>query len=162
MAKKNLLESELRKFMRLAFPTQLEWTEAARGGTVGLPDVRLNLSDNDSIPIELKAWELTAKGVRAEMRPAQRRYMLRGSAGTHRRAAILAVAVYPTHPQPEMRLHLIPAHLCPIEPYGWQSLRLFDTFTFDTYAARNFSFKLMDALQSDDFWNMERKLSNIA
>ena len=122
-----MVEGDLRDWVRRAWPgdSDLVWVEAGRGGTVGLPDVNLPIAmrrgsvhNPARLPVELKHWEQTRYGVRAEMRPAQRRYhIMEARAG--RRSAILASV---TRSDGDFDTVLIPNHLCPLEPYGFKGV----------------------------------------
>jgi hypothetical protein len=76
---------------------ELIWVEAARGGTVGAPDVNLPLGvGHGYLPVELKAWETNAgdmlrRGyVQFVARPSQRHFH-RLAALSGNRTAFLAV-----------------------------------------------------------------------
>jgi hypothetical protein len=82
------IETRLRDWIRsLGLP--VEWTEAARGGTAGIADCRLILSEASVVsgrwlrrdivvPIELKSWSLLQNGFwAARLRREQVRYHFR-------------------------------------------------------------------------------------
>ncbi len=65
----------------------IKWIEPARGSSVGLPDCELSFG-NVTIPVELKAWELSKGVIQGKMRPAQIRYHFM-AAREKKRTAIL-------------------------------------------------------------------------
>lgn len=97
-------EADFRGWLRRAWLDDLWgpliWVEAARGGTVGAPDVFVPVPGSGYVAVELKFWPRKAKRgarsvlerwepIRIEMRPAQRRlHSLIGVAGY--RSAVLA------------------------------------------------------------------------
>lgn len=87
-------ESDLRAWLRSQWRSDLWgpliWVEAARGGTVGAPDVLMPIYGVGWVPVELKYWrsKLITDGfvnriiVDVKMRPAQRRlHLLAGLSG---------------------------------------------------------------------------------
>lgn len=90
----DLVESDLRQWLRAGWKTKPEpvWIEAARGGSVGAPDVFLPLDGKDCwLPVELKCWDGDG-GNRIEFsaRPSQRRFHLL-AAQARKRTAFLAL-----------------------------------------------------------------------
>lgn len=83
---------EVRKILREGWrgPGELCWVEAARGGTVGAPDVFVPLGlRRGYLPLELKWWEMLNGNVEYRVRPAQRRFH-RLAAEARQRTAFLA------------------------------------------------------------------------
>lgn len=68
-------EFELRKWIKELLGDNLSWIEPTRGSSVGMGDALVNLPDGNKLPVELKHWEMNAKGLWVcPMRPAQIRY----------------------------------------------------------------------------------------
>lgn len=68
-------EKRIRRWLRKSWNDRLDWIEAARGGTPGLPDV--NIWDGEvCYPTELKWGKLLRRDLkfRVKLRPAQIRY----------------------------------------------------------------------------------------
>ena len=69
-------ERALREWVRRV--PGVAWTEQARGGTVGKPDCEVPLPDGRRVPVELKSWVWSNKGLwRTRLRPAQVRWACR-------------------------------------------------------------------------------------
>jgi hypothetical protein len=140
---KKMRESDLRSWLREVWGEGLQWVEAARGGTTGQPDVLLPLKFG-RLPVELKVWGVTRKGIRAEIRPAQRRYhILEARAG--RRTAFLVAVDYPDDETAE--LFVFPGSLMPVEPYG--RLRM-DGLPWDITKG-----ELIRELERESFWRIK-------
>jgi hypothetical protein len=81
-------EAGLRKWLRREWRPEwgpLIWVEAARGGTVGAPDVFVPIPGYGYVPVELKYWP----DWKPKMRPAQRRlHTMIGATGF--RSAVLS------------------------------------------------------------------------
>ncbi len=71
-----MVESEIRSWLKKVWGKGLSWTEPARGGSVGLPDVTIPLLkfEGGDIPLELKRGIWKRKGLFVEVRPSQIRY----------------------------------------------------------------------------------------
>lgn len=73
MAEESALRTELRDNWR--GPGELIWVEAARGGSVGAPDVFVPLGTKRGyLPLELKWWNVVGGMVDFAARPSQRRF----------------------------------------------------------------------------------------
>lgn len=82
-------EADLRKQLKNWWGKQrpaLVWHEAARGGSVGVPDV-----DILGVPTELKVWVWDTKGLKADMRPTQIRHHILAAEAGQRTALLIAV-----------------------------------------------------------------------
>lgn len=106
-------ENDLRSWLKKVWGSGLIWHEPARGGSVGVPDVELPMSFG-LLPIELKFWERTVKGLRCEVRPSQRRYH-RLAALAGRRTAFLVLSSHPKNNQFEVSA--FPGFAVPMIPY---------------------------------------------
>lgn len=67
-------ERDVRMKIKRLWGDGLAWVEQSTGGTVGVPDVFIPMPDGYRLPVELKFWEMTVKGLRCEVRPSQIRY----------------------------------------------------------------------------------------
>lgn len=73
MAEESALRTELRNNWR--GPGELIWVEAARGGSVGAPDVFIPLGTKRGyLPLELKWWNIHGGLIEFSARPSQRRF----------------------------------------------------------------------------------------
>jgi len=77
-------ENDLRQFIRECVDgDRLEWSEPARGSSVGHPDVNIRFDwfngRRYEIPFELKCWNMSNEETRCEMRPSQRRYHIKAA-----------------------------------------------------------------------------------
>lgn len=71
-------ESNVRAWLKKQFGSDIKWTEAANGGTTGIPDASLTLF-GETVEVELKFWKWNVYKtkhplLRMSVRPAQRRY----------------------------------------------------------------------------------------
>ena len=71
----------LRTWVRGTWGDSAAWSEAARGGTVGIPDCSIAIFGLGWLPVELKDWQTSSGKPIATARPAQ--------IGWHRRIALL-------------------------------------------------------------------------
>lgn len=67
-------EVKLRYWMKELLGDDLSWVEPTRGSIIGRPDALVTMPDKTKLPIELKIWKITKKGLECKMRPAQIRY----------------------------------------------------------------------------------------
>lgn len=104
-------EKNLRRLVKKVFKDNVEWVEQARGSTVGMPDCILNF-DGHTIPVELKYWKRTRKGLKTVMRPAQIRYHKMAVKKNVRTAILFAEDIYGS--VNEFWLYLIPGCLTSI------------------------------------------------
>ena len=114
-------EATVRKWLKKVWAPggDVLWTEAARGGTVGLPDATIRVPSNDEdwdLPIELKFWERTRKGVNCKLRPAQIRYH-RKSAVAGRKTALLIGTPVQSSNGGDVAYFLLPGKYAPVVNY---------------------------------------------
>jgi hypothetical protein len=138
-----MIERDLRRWLKKVWGGGLLWTEAARGGTVGLPDVTIPLRFD--LPVELKVWSRTSKGIRCEVRPAQIRYHRKSAAQKRRTAFLIAVDEGDDGP-----VFAFPGYQVPIEPYPTR-LSLFWVGTLKTPPAEARE-RLVAILEDENFW----------
>jgi hypothetical protein len=132
-------ESDIRHWLREAFGEGLQWVEAARGGTVGQPDV-LMPTKFGKLPVELKFWSRTRKGIRAEIRPTQRRFHILEARAGRRTAFIVGLQAN----EKDLSLFAFPGHRAPLEPYGklWLS-------ALPWWATR---MEILEVIEEPKFW----------
>lgn len=110
-------------WLRKRWPGKVEWVEAGFGGSVGLSDALVTVR-GERIELELKWGVVNTKGLRIEMRPAQRRhhFMLARSGG---KSAILVGF----RKEGELLFGVIPGRLVPMDLYdvGVKDLLLVET-----------------------------------
>lgn len=70
-----MLELRLRHWLKdTVGEDHMQWVEPARGSSVGVGDAIIKTPRGGDIPVELKIWKYTTKGLCCEMRPSQIRY----------------------------------------------------------------------------------------
>lgn len=152
-----MTEGDLRTWLKAVWPAaELHWTEAGRGGTVGLPDVSIPVyvrkkglpADAWRLPCELKLWKRTRKGVNNHLRPAQIRFHVLEARAGRRTAIMAAVQDYEDEP---FSLVVIPGHACPVEPYEQLRGRWFKGAGAECRS--EMKTKLCDLFNSETFWS---------
>lgn len=147
----NLNEKSVRNWLRFRFAArELEWVEPTWGSRTGLPDVNLNLID-EKLPLELKCWDETRRGVRHEVRPSQIRYhWLEHRAGRRSAFLVLVRGKYPR------LLAFAGQHASP-DPYpsdvSWMHLVCPFQIEADQKQRHRERMLLLWLLKSNDFWS---------
>lgn len=142
----SLNESNVRTWLKKAWVTNLQWIEPGHGASVGLPDVLLPLPDYQ-LPLELKFWQRTRKGIRCDIRPSQRRYHIMAHRNGYRTAFLVGMVL-----DAQLTLHAFPGLACPLEAYP-QKLKLWRVASSaDPLEASKQ--KLIALLENDRFWEI--------
>ena len=108
-------EADVRDCVRSMFPRNVEWNEPSFGSSVGKPDCEIS-----GIPIELKMWEETRKGVKAVMRPAQIRWHTMHARNGGKSAILYGVAAS-DHKAGLIGLYILPGKFVPKTNYDWDN-----------------------------------------
>ena len=157
-----MLERELRWLVKAVFSgVELVWTEAAHGATYGQPDVSVPVpakNVNSSIyktrrethwrlPIELKVWKQTRKGIECKLRPAQIRYHTI-EAMSKRKSAIIAAV----DGSEQIDLLVIPGHACPRTKYPEGGIRGKRIANVKAMSPDELRCKLENLFNAESFW----------
>jgi hypothetical protein len=108
-----VIESNLRNWLREVLGDRVAWIEAARGGTVGLPDCLIKTKTMANLPVELKVIHEQKSGLKFTIRPAQVRYHAL-SARDGRRTAFLGIV----GERDRFVVSAVPGHRMPLQYPG--------------------------------------------
>lgn len=110
-------EDGLRWAFRKIFPAErgflIRWIEPAWGSTTGIPDAELSNGD-DRLPVELKYWFMTEKGVEAKMRPMQRQYHKLEAMNNRKSLIMFALC---RQKFAEVDIYILPGRYAPMEKH---------------------------------------------
>jgi len=143
-------ESDLRRKIKKVFGVDLKWVEPNVRNTVGagIPDCEIKIGKTN-IPIELKYWKMTKKGLDCKMRPAQIRYHVMGSRDGKKSAILFASDVIGS--AGEFYMCLVPNSKCPKYPYKLHAkdFRLVGFLCDDNKAVKQ---NIISTLLDREFW----------
>lgn len=148
------IEADLRRWLKAVWGPGLNWVEQASGGTVGFPDVVLNLPSGQ-LPVELKMWRETKRGIACKVRPAQIRYH-RLTAQDGGKSALL-VGVDGIDKQ-QYEIFVLPGWAVPHSTYPGVKFELMASKHLIAWSRdKNPGAKarLIKKLESEDFWSRE-------
>lgn len=108
-------ENDLRRRMKAIFKKRVTWVEPNVRSTMGtgIPDCVLDL--DDPLPVELKMWKITKRGLKCPMRPPQIRYHIMNARKGKRSAILFGVPVEGS--VNEFGMYMIPGSRCPRKDY---------------------------------------------
>lgn len=142
---------DLRRRVRAIMGKTCTWVEPNVGSTVGagIPDCKFKLPDGTEVPVELKYWHRTKKGLKCEMRPAQIRYHVMGALKGKRSAILFGLDIVGS--AGEFYIYLVPNSKCPQEPYDLKGSHATLVGTSSDWDVAN-NFKIIEILSDDAFW----------
>ena len=142
---------DLRRRVRAIMGKNCLWVEPNVKSTVGagIPDCKFKIG-KDEIPVELKCWQRTKKGLKCEMRPAQIRYHVMGARQGKKSAILFCEQIAGS--TGEFMMYLVANHNCPQEPYA---LRKKDAWLVGTSSDWDDSTRVrIDKILNDkEFWS---------
>lgn len=143
---------DLRRRVRKIMGKNCLWVEPNVRSTIGagVPDCRFVLVDKTEIPVELKYWERTKKGLRCDLRPAQIRYHVMGAKKGNRSAILFGTDVPGS--TGEFYMYLVSNKNCPKEPYALKKKDAWLVGTSSDWDAA-VNFRIIDVLSDERFWD---------
>lgn len=143
-------EKDLRRKLRKVLGDDCKWVEPNVRSTIGagVPDCLIKVGRKE-IPVELKYWEVTKKGLNCKMRPSQIRYHVMGHKSGKKSAILFATDVIGS--AGEFHMSLVPNSKCPHAPYRLHAkdCHLVGFLCDDNKVIRN---KIISTLLDAEFW----------
>lgn len=144
-----LLETELRKLLRIVWKADIIWTEPSRGGSVGSADCTLPLPFG-WLPLELKVWDSRFQAgslqMHSDVRPAQRRYHLRAALADQKTAFLVAQKT-----ELNSRLFVFPGGLVAATD-SWVTASVMTQVGWEADPAPALNDSMLRIFSSGDFW----------